>query len=130
MMMLIAKEVANVLVLAGHRRQLIELNFLDNFRERLEMIVQLSLRINEATHEYITSGDVHVIVVPPGERFNPSTMDDGFLEGEGSKDRGEANQQGIVAGTTDLGIQLAINNASIPSILKNPKVVLVSTLSF
>lgn len=127
-MALVSNEIANVLILTGYRRRVIGGEFLIKFRDRLGIIANLALRINEAIRVNVTSGDVRVMVVSPGVNFDSRAMDDAFSEGEGSKKKRYADGHGIVAGTTDIGVESVVGNASMPDILKKPKVVLVSTL--
>ncbi|KAF9465199.1 hypothetical protein BDZ94DRAFT_1320523 [Collybia nuda] len=131
MMAFVSNEIINVLVLAGQKQSLIKGEFLSKFHDRLGIIVQSALRINEATRVDITSRDLQVIVISPEAEFNIRDMDDAFSEGGSSRKKRAVDGQSRVrrvAGTTDLGILCRDGSSPVPEILKKPKVVLVSTL--
>lgn len=115
-------EVGEVFLITGYStRQLKKHNFMDKFRERLEAVGKLAYRIQEAIGEGITSDDFCISIIGVGERFDPTIMDNTFLQ-DGSNSIGER-----VAGTTDLGLIIqATARTSIPTILKKPKAVLSS----
>lgn len=94
------------------------------FRERLEIIANLVLRLQAAVGEDVTSGDMKTYTVASNVEFNPSTMDDVFSEGRGSP---SAERGGRVAGTTDIGLQRSVRGSD-PVIVSKPKVVLCSAL--
>ncbi|KAF8058641.1 hypothetical protein FPV67DRAFT_512027 [Lyophyllum atratum] len=107
------RNLVDALVIAGWRRtQLNARDLLAKFRERLEQLVKVALRLNLALGD-----DWEVMVVHPNELFDANIMDDAY-------DGDEENQRGDhVVCTTELGLRTGGN------VVLKPKVVLRAMLT-
>ncbi|KAG6840362.1 hypothetical protein C0991_007178 [Blastosporella zonata] len=119
------RRVKDVLSLAGwpgHIRA--NRDFLGTFKDRIELIVTLSLRLHRASSEDVTSGELRAKMVYPNEAFDTGSMDEAFPD-EMNLNSSES-QLRSVSGTTDLGLVRTVGAES--RTLRKPKVVLLSAL--
>lgn len=118
----------NVVIVAGwpiERRIEVPISLSD----AISTIVDLTLRINTALGQEITSMDIHPIGVRPETKFDPAVMDNTFASSRKSVATNTGDGS-LVVGTTDVGLQMAPiegENGKIYSrIFLKPKVVLES----
>ncbi|KAH0588434.1 hypothetical protein H2248_004282 [Termitomyces sp. 'cryptogamus'] len=118
------RRVQDVLSLAGWPSHIPEhRNFLDRFKERIELLATLSLRLHEAISKDMTSGELRVKMVYPGERFKDESIDQAFPNETSNPND---TQSKSASGTTDLGLVRTVGAES--RTLKKPKIVLESAL--
>ncbi|KAJ2912171.1 hypothetical protein MD484_g8240, partial [Candolleomyces efflorescens] len=107
-------------------------------KNRLSSIFRPLLDLRKATGQEITSCDVHIALVRPGETLNPAYMEDAYPGERGPKPkRKNSGGANLVAGTTGLGLQrLAVRRLKAgreqrqsETLLALPKVVLEKTIS-
>ncbi|KAG6918258.1 hypothetical protein DXG01_015632 [Tephrocybe rancida] len=96
--------------------------FLERFKDRIEHIVRLSLKLHRVASEDMTSRELRTRMVYPEEKFDGSVMDEAFPD---EMNRGERTGE-RVSGTTDLGLMRIVGSES--RILRKPKVVVLSAL--
>jgi hypothetical protein len=110
---------------------------LAQIENRLASIFKPLLDLRKATGEEITSADVDIALVRPGEALNPAYMEDAY-PGERSQSKPKRRNSGadLVAGTTGLGLQrLAVRRLKTGGVQRQserfltlPKVVLEKTI--
>lgn len=84
------------------------------------MIINLTIRLQDAVGEAVTSMDIKAYSLAPGDRFDENFMEDTY--GSASESVGE-----LVSGTTELGLTRCIGNQT--TLLVKPKVILRTALS-
>ncbi|KAF9218709.1 hypothetical protein BS17DRAFT_719808 [Gyrodon lividus] len=73
------------------------------FREKISFLVSLAIRVNKIIGEDVTSGDLEVLVVPPGTAFDGTMMEDSYEDGSSQRARGGRVPKVLCA--TDLGLR-------------------------
>ncbi|TFK33570.1 hypothetical protein BDQ12DRAFT_657855 [Crucibulum laeve] len=77
-------------------------------KERLTPIVKSVFEVKSAIGEGITSADMDPLIIPPGEPFNPTTMENAYEEHR-QKISEEESRRGIIVGcTTEMGLRMAV----------------------
>lgn len=118
----VSGKLKSVLVVAGwpNERPIGQVGI--SFSNAVSTIVELSLRINTAIGQEITSMDIQPIEVLPQSKYNPATMDDIF-----ARNRKLVRTTTCVVVVTGMGLQLECDKAEAGSkILLKTKVVLES----
>ncbi|RXW13257.1 hypothetical protein EST38_g12597 [Candolleomyces aberdarensis] len=102
--------------------------------ERLGSIFKLLLDLRKATGEDVTSADLEISIISPGQVFNPSHMEDAYTDGRGSSKSKKSAPETVVI-TSGLGLQrLVVKRLKTgrvqrqAEILSMPKVVLEKTI--
>ncbi|KAG6816741.1 hypothetical protein H0H87_003330 [Tephrocybe sp. NHM501043] len=98
--------------------------FLSKFKDRIDFIVKLALRLHRTSSESMTSSELRTKVVYPKETFDYALMDEAFPD-EMNMSMSEIQVSGV-AGTTDLGLVRSVGGES--RTFRKPKVVLISAL--
>jgi hypothetical protein len=80
------------------------------FCDRVSTLVDLTIRLNQALGEEITSGDLEVVWVPCGIPFDLATMDD--INEHNTARRRQQQTSGSVLCTTELGLQRLVRTAT------------------
>jgi hypothetical protein len=108
--------------------------FIGMFRERVSMIVDLTLRLRKGIGEDITSANINPKRFHAGENFDSRVMDDTYAGDRGNGEHvhsaispGSASSGEKVAGTTEIGLVRVVKGHQ-PEVLLKPKVVLCSAL--
>ncbi|KAG6888216.1 hypothetical protein C0995_009751 [Termitomyces sp. Mi166 len=118
------RRVQDVLSLAGWPSHIPEhREFLGRFKERIELLATLSLRLHRAVSEDMTSGELRMKMVYPEEKFNHESIDQAFPDE--TLNPNDTRLEGA-SGTTDLGLVRTVG-AELRT-LRKAKVVLLSAL--
>jgi hypothetical protein len=118
----LADDSIQVLLVAGCSlsRSKLHSQFYSKFQERLQKIRQLTFELKKAIDQDITSVDLTVVTVPPGNQFDPSWMEDALGEAQGVPSNSR------VFRTTEVGLRRTekVGNDRRHIVLMKPKVLL------
>jgi len=121
----------NVLIVAGWSTR--EPDQQHQFERRLPPIFKAVQDLRKALGEGVTSTDVEVVIIDPGEVFKPAYMEDGYGDARASSGNGKKTPE-KVSGTTGLGLhKISMKRTSkgpVPQLemVLFPKVVLEGTV--
>jgi len=91
-----------VLIIAGWSTR--EPDQQHQFERPLPLIFEAVQDLRKALGEFVTSMDMVVVIIEPGEVFNPTYMEDGYEDSRASSGSAKKNPK-KVSGTTGLGLQ-------------------------
>ncbi|TFK45169.1 hypothetical protein BDQ12DRAFT_718262 [Crucibulum laeve] len=97
------------------------------FKERIHVITDLSLRLNNMIGEDANLDDLEPMLIKADTLFNPDIMEDAYAEDDQESSANNWMAERAMC-TTDMGLQIAARGNGIATVILKPKIILCSIL--